>query len=118
MGRDRTRYGHVRLGIAFVLSIWIPPILFISINLIAGAIQVVQTGMCPSAPPDIPAYACSLGDYLGRMTMGIWALMGHLTLVIAWALIDMCLWAFGFGVWAIAQKLPPFKSTEYDTKNR
>ena len=112
MKRDRKRYDPIRLGVAFVLSIWIPPLLFIGTHLIAGVIQVSQTGMCPSAPPDIPAYACSVGDYLGRMTFGFWALMGNITVVIAWALIDMCLWVFGFGIWAIAQKLHPFKSAK------
>lgn len=32
---------------------------------------------CPAAPTDIPPYPCTLGEYFLRMTVGGWALIGH-----------------------------------------
>lgn len=43
-----------------------------------GLLGVVASGTCPPAPPDIPAYPCSPLDYVLRMTLGPWALPGHL----------------------------------------
>jgi len=44
----------------------------------SGLPAVLATGMCPAAPPDIPAYACSAPDYLLRMAFGPWAMAGHI----------------------------------------
>lgn len=49
-----------------------------------GLPEVVETGMCPAAPPDIPAYACTPGEYILRMTFGPWALIGHMMVWMAW----------------------------------
>jgi len=77
----------------------VPPLL-ISLSWIwPGAVEVIQTGTCPPAPPDIPAQPCSLTQYLLRMTVGVWALMGHLATWMAWIVVNFILWALGlFGV--------------------
>lgn len=37
--------------------------------------------ICPAAPTDIPAYACTVGDYVLRMTVGGFAFVAHLMLL-------------------------------------
>ncbi|WP_204141843.1 hypothetical protein [Halomicronema sp. CCY15110] len=83
----------------FLLSMLGPPLLMSLSWILPGAIAVIQTGSCPPAPPDIPAYPCSLGQYLVRMTVGAWALMGHLLTWMAWFAVNFVLWGVGlFGV--------------------
>jgi hypothetical protein len=64
-------------------SKWLIPALGIPalLSLLAagwGLPGVLASGMCPPAPPDIPAYPCSPLDYVLRVTLGPWALPGHL----------------------------------------
>jgi hypothetical protein len=84
----------------FLTSLVIPPLGMSFAWVIPGAMTVVQTGICPPSPPDIPAYPCSLGEYLFRMTFGIWALTAHLLTWISWVIVDFILW--GIGLFAIA----------------
>ena len=84
----------------FLLSMVIPPLVMSVAWLLPGAIAVIQTGTCPPAPPDIPAYPCSLAEYLWRMTFGLWALMAHLVTWIAWIAFNFVLW--GLGLVAVA----------------
>jgi len=58
-----------------------------------GLPEVVATGMCPPAPPDIPAYPCSAQEYLLRMTLGPWALAGHIFVWSAWMSLVGATWA-------------------------
>lgn len=77
----------------------LPPLLMSLSWIMPGAIAVVQTGICPPTPPDIPAHSCSLGQYLTRMTVGLWALMGHLITWMSWFVVNFLLWGLGlFGV--------------------
>ena len=65
-----------------------------------GLPGVAATGMCPAAPPDIAAYTCTAPQYLLRMSLGPWALPGHLVL---WGL-----WLGGVGaVWLISRAVLP-----------
>lgn len=83
----------------FLLSMIVPPLLMSLSWIFPGALTVLQTGMCPPAPPDIPAHPCSLGQYLTRMTVGSWALLGHLVTWMAWVVTNFVLWGIGlFGV--------------------
>lgn len=50
-------------------------------------VQVVNTGMCPAAPTDIPPYPCSLSDYVLRMTVGPWGLLSNITIFGGWLVI-------------------------------
>jgi hypothetical protein len=84
----------------FLLSMFVPPLLMSVAWIWPGAVTVIQTGTCPPAPPDIPAYPCSLGEYLARMTWGAWALMAHLITWMAWVVVNFILW--GVGLLAIA----------------
>ncbi len=79
---------------------FLPPLLMSVSWIWPGAIAVIKTGMCPSAPPDIPPYPCTLSDYLLRMTVGVWALMAHLVTWMAWVVFNFLLW--GVGLFATA----------------
>lgn len=95
------RSHRIRLWLwLFVLSMLLPPLAMSIAWILPGAIAVIQTGTCPPAPPDIPAHACSLGEYLLRMTVGVWALMGHLVTWMAWFAVNFVLW--GVGLFAVA----------------
>lgn len=96
-GRSRS----IQRWLAFFLaSMIVPPLMMSLAWILPGAIAVGQTGTCPPAPPDIPAYSCSLGEYLLRMTVGTWALMGHLVTWMAWVVVNFILW--GLALFAIA----------------
>jgi hypothetical protein len=79
----------VTLGRARTLFIlWIGVPFVVSVALIGpGLLQVAGSGMCPPAPPDVGAYPCSVGAYLLRMTLGPWALMGHILLWTIWTVV-------------------------------
>ena len=62
----------------------IPPILISFSMMYKGLVKVIQTGMCPPAPTDIPAYACSVSDYIYRMTVGGFAIIGNIIIVLTW----------------------------------
>lgn len=79
----------------FLLSMIGPPLLMSLAWIWPGAIAVIQTGTCPAAPPDIPPTPCSLGAYLLRMTIGVWALMGHLITWMSWIVVNFILWGLG-----------------------
>jgi hypothetical protein len=70
------------IGLSIAVAI---PCLFSALAAGWGLPGVVATGLCPPAPLDIPAYPCSPSDYLLRMTVGPWALAGHLFIWCAWA---------------------------------
>jgi hypothetical protein len=77
--------------IGFSIAVAIP-CLFSALGAGWGLPAVVATGMCPPAPPDIPAYPCLPLDYLLRMTVGPWALAGHLFIWCAWAGLAATAW--------------------------
>jgi len=70
--------------LAWLGVLLVPPVLINVWLLLPGVIQVNKTGICPPAPPDIPAYPCTVGDYIFRMTLGPWALPAQLLLLFAW----------------------------------
>lgn len=78
---------HARLILVFLaLAVLLPAITWLVIN--AGDLAgVAQSGICPSAPPDIPPYPCTVGEYLLRMTLGPWALIGNLFVCCGWWVI-------------------------------
>jgi len=84
----------------FLLSMIVPPLLMSLSWILPGTLAVLETGTCPPAPPDIPAMPCSLGEYLFRMTFGVWALMGHLMTWMSWIAVNFILW--GIGLLAVA----------------
>ena len=57
-----------------------------------GLPGVIATGMCPAAPTDIPAYPCTPGEYLLRMTVGPWALPGHIIVWCGWISLTAVAW--------------------------
>lgn len=74
------RAGCLLVGLSLVV-----PILVSLGTVLAGLPDVVQTGMCPPAPTDIPAYPCTPGEYILRMTLGPWAVLGHILIWLVWS---------------------------------
>jgi hypothetical protein len=71
--------------VALLGVLWIaPPALVSLVSIVSGLPAVLETGLCPPAPPDIPAYPCTAIEYVARMAVGPWALMGHLAVVLVW----------------------------------
>ncbi|HET7011000.1 MAG TPA: hypothetical protein VFI11_09515, partial [Anaerolineales bacterium] len=71
-----------------ILAWWIVPPLVIGGAFIAsGLVEVLRLGMCPPAPPDIAAYPCTASDYILRMSLGPWALVGHITIFSVWGAV-------------------------------
>ena len=63
-------------------------LLFFAINtaiLLLPAIEVIQTGMCPAAPPDGGPYPCNIFEFLDRMFFGGFALPGQILLLLCCA---------------------------------
>jgi hypothetical protein len=73
----------------------VPPLIMSVGWVLPGAIAVVQTGTCPVFAPDLPAYPCSVWEYLFRKTVGLWALMGHLITWTSWIMFNFVLWGVG-----------------------
>jgi hypothetical protein len=93
-----------RLALLSIVTLWIVPPLAVSLMVIlSGLPAVLETGMCPAAPTDIPAYPCSAYDYLARMTVGPWALAGHIAIASAWTVCLGAALALAV-VWRIARK--------------
>ena len=67
-----------------LLFVVLPPLIISFITILPGALEVRQSGMCPGAPPDIPPYACSVGEYLMRMWLGPFAIMGQAVICFLW----------------------------------
>lgn len=65
-------------------ALFVVPFLISFGTVASGLPEVVSTGKCPAAPPDVPPYPCTVQDYLRRMTVGPWALMGHLVVWSGW----------------------------------
>jgi len=85
--------GHPLGRFLLIAGLWLLPPLTISLGTVAlGLPEVLQTGMCPAAPPDVAAYPCTASDYLLRMTLGPWALLGHIALLGAWTFLLACGW--------------------------
>jgi hypothetical protein len=85
------------LPVALALALWIGPPMAVSFILVgSGVPSVLQTGMCPPAPPDIPSYPCTAFDYLMRMTVSPFALVGHVAIGIAWTALLGGLLAIGW----------------------
>ena len=83
------------------LRLFLRAFIYAGIALVAGAILYAIgfavymaydlrdfNGMCPPAPPDIPAYPCTRLEYMERMTLGFWALAAHIVILIPW--LSMC----------------------------
>lgn len=89
--------GRLRLSpLWLVLALGIP---CLASSLLAGwgLPAVVASGMCPPAPADIATYPCSPLEYVLRMTLGPWALAGHLTIWFLWLSLTAVVWlAFTF----------------------
>lgn len=74
------------------------PCVVSALTVVWGLPAVLATGMCPPAPPDIPAYPCTPWDYLARMTVGFWALAGHMTFFCSWAGLTAITWLIVRGI--------------------
>ena len=87
----RTSRRRLRLAVILVVVLGVPCLVS---SLAAGwdLPEVVATGVCPPAPPDIPAYPCSAQEYLLRMTVGPWALAGHTLIWWSWAALVGTAW--------------------------
>ena len=87
------RISRLRLRQAVILVIVLGvPCLISSLAAGWGLPAVVATGVCPAAPPDIPAYPCSPQEYILRMTVGPWALPGHILIWCTWAALVGMAW--------------------------
>ena len=71
--------------LALLLVLMIVPPFVIHFTLIAGELfEVVQTGQCPAAPPDISAYKCTGLEFYSRMLFGGFAFVGTALIFIVW----------------------------------
>ena len=64
-----------------VSVIFIPPILFIVGTIIWAALT--YNGICPGIM-DIPAYPCTMGEFIGRNTISPFALAAQFGICISW----------------------------------
>ncbi|MEL6179801.1 MAG: hypothetical protein AAFS10_12655, partial [Myxococcota bacterium] len=74
-----SRIARVCMWIFIVLMVWCLPPLLPGVLLSAEEIMdVAQTGMCPPAPTDIPAYPCSVIEFIvTRVIFNPWAFVLH-----------------------------------------
>lgn len=99
---ERTRHGGWKiLALGAALSFIVPLLLSLG-PVAAGLPQVMDSGMCPAAPTDIPPYPCTPREYLLRMTLGPWAMMGHVVIWTAWCVV---LFVVGLIV-VVARRIP------------
>ena len=77
----------------FLLSAILPALLLSIAWVVPGALEVAQTGECPTSPTDVLPRACSVGDYIVSRTFNLLALMGHLFIWTGWAITNLVLWA-------------------------
>ncbi|HLE23619.1 MAG TPA: hypothetical protein VI701_04855, partial [Anaerolineales bacterium] len=88
----RTSRSRLRPAAIWILAALAVPCLVSSLAAVWGLPAVVATGVCPAAPPDIPAYPCSPQGFLLRMTLGPGALAGHLIIGCAWLGLTGTIW--------------------------
>lgn len=70
---------------------WSLPWLGMELALLGPDLWVLMTeGMCPSGPPDVSAYPCTVPEFLLRMFLGPFALIGQLMLAGAWSAVWVC----------------------------
>jgi hypothetical protein len=70
---------------------WSLPWLAVELALLGPDLWVVLTdGMCPSGPPDVSAYPCTVPEYLLRMFLGPFAFIGQVMLTGAWSILWAC----------------------------
>lgn len=70
---------------------WLLPWLAAELALLGPDLWVVLTeGMCPSGPPDVSAYPCSVPEFLLRMFLGPFAFIGQVMLTGAWTVVWGC----------------------------
>lgn len=65
----------------------LPPLLTSAGVVLWGLPEVLATGQCPGAPTDVAAYPCGPAEYILRMTLGPWALMGHTAMWAGWGAV-------------------------------
>jgi hypothetical protein len=88
-------------AIKWLLWVFLPPLLINVAVLWDSAALVLETGQCPPAPPDIPAYPCTLGDFILRMTLGPFAIMGQFLILTAWLIIGL---PASLGLWGVIKR--------------
>ena len=71
----------ILLYVAFYI---VPPFIVHLLFIGPDMLEVLETGMCPPAPPDIPAYKCSIGDFYLRMSVGPWAMVANFLIFGSW----------------------------------
>lgn len=52
----------------------------------SDALAVIQTGMCPAAPTDIPPYPCNIFEFLARMFFSPFAIAGQIVILFGCAI--------------------------------
>ena len=98
--RQRSRQQRQRWLRLFLLASVFPALMLSISGIVPGAMVVAQTGVCPPAPTDVLPRACSVGDYVLRMTLSPWAIVGHLFIWMGWVVTNVILW--GVGLIAVA----------------
>ena len=87
------------------LLVWLLPPLLSSVALVYPEWQAVrETGMCPPAPMDIPAYPCTPNEYLGRALASPFAVMGMMVVCVGWGVVWGGISAVG---WLVYKRLRP-----------
>jgi hypothetical protein len=78
--------------------LFLPPLLF-SFGIIISSIMDYH-GSCPGIM-DIPAYSCSIWEYIGRNTISPFAFAAHLIVWIGWGFFSLLLGGLWFFVRAL-----------------
>lgn len=82
------KMAHVIKRLAVILAIiLVPPALVFAWQLLDGVGAVMKTRQCPPAPPDVPAYPCSVFSYLQQRALGGWAVAGLLLMLVEWMVL-------------------------------
>jgi hypothetical protein len=99
-----TRRTIAMLATAAALYI-VPWVIAESLLIGPDLLTVLATGTCPAGPPDVSPYPCTPWEYLLRMFLGPFSLIGQALLAGTWTMI------YGAGLfccgaaWAIARRI-------------
>ncbi len=85
------------LVVAYLLLVFVPPLLILIGVSASEIVEVIQTGICPGSTPDGSPYPCSVGDFVAQILFGPFTLVLTIGMVLSWGLaISMALGIYFF----------------------
>ena len=73
--------------VLWIAGFVLPPLVMVAALIYPEWQAVRETGMCPPAPMDIPAYPCTPNEYLGRALGSPFAIMGTMVVCVSWGVV-------------------------------